>query len=330
MNVDLDLLEDINDSASSAHEAELSSVLLFQTEKLELVSKRDALAQKKVELESAIDIFNITLAHYKKQQSQYETKRRLEYFLHQSDREFEKLNASDEAATFVLENLDVLPSKDIKAREVLIHKFYPAVTISNASSGTEFLEGNPFSTIEYFMASKYLPSIHVKLLSRHETVHLLRVCNLSNVATGLERICPRYYRALNEDYIPRGAVDLLMYSYHALAQLQSTRTAALRLILDKYSSSVTRPTSAATPLDSVLQCLPYIEIKAPTEKEMFIRLYWSIELSSPQLAEFESHLSYVLGTHDQWHSADDIFSKLVSRHGVLNAFNLMYNNLFEV
>ncbi|SGZ51267.1 CIC11C00000004954 [Sungouiella intermedia] len=298
MNIDFNLLDDIDKSDTLEPEQSQSAMdrlLVLQTRKVELIQQRDALLARKQELADSIDRLNITLDDYQQQHHQYETRKKLEYYLHQNDHEYAKLAASDGAASFVIDNLNVLPSSDWPLRLHLVKEFYPHMTILDCDSYTESGQ-------------------------------------LGKGGISLQKISPTFHKTVKRNYIPRKKIDLLMHSYHSLAQLEQKRVAALSEILSTYSDLVLRP--AHDWIDdpfSTLVTLPYVELDLSLKGPRFtIRLYWTLCLNNSITGSLESELEIAIIGEETTvvANANEVFLRLIPQHGVVGAFKVMLVNIF--
>lgn len=335
MNIDENLLDELHDlPGAESPQEDVDTLMEFQNKKVELSRHRDELAQKRLDLKEAIDRMTATLAHYKEQQRQYETKQKLDFYLHQNDHEYLKLSAPDDAATFVLENLDVLPSRDWRLRMELVGKFYPYMSISDTENSTVFEDNTLANVYEFVLSAEGLPSLKVKLVSRNETVVRLEIIDFARAEAILLKISPSYTRTLRTNYVRLSKVDLLFYSYHCLAKLQKRRIACFLEILHSWPAQVSRPASSweQDPVSSLLS-LPYIELTFEKDgKTSKVRLTWDIVVSYSATGHLESELSFgiINGDGSFLENSKDVFLALVPRHGVVKAFLFMLDYLFEM
>ncbi|SGZ50810.1 CIC11C00000002528 [Sungouiella intermedia] len=335
MNIDFNLLDDIDKSDTLEPEQSQSAMdrlLVLQTRKVELIQQRDALLARKQELADSIDRLNITLDDYQQQHHQYETRKKLEYYLHQNDHEYAKLAASDGAASFVIDNLNVLPSSDWPLRLHLVKEFYPHMTISDCDSYTEYDSDKLLTVKVYSVAAKGLPTLQVKLFVLKEAVYRIEVVNWEKVAFSLQKISPTFHKTVKRNYIPRKKIDLIMYSYHSLAQLEQKRVAALSEILSTYSDLVLRPAHdwINDPF-STLVTLPYVELDLSLKGPRFtVRLYWTLCLNNSITGSLESELEIAIIGEETTvvANANEVFLRLIPQHGVVGAFKVMLVNIF--
>ncbi|GEQ71409.1 hypothetical protein JCM33374_g5092 [Metschnikowia sp. JCM 33374] len=337
MNNDSNPLENISSPTSipDTPACDVDDILTLQTRKAELVQERDALAQKRIELKQTIERLSISLSHYKKQQLQYETKQKLEYYLHQNDHECAKLSRPDNAASFVLKNLNVLPTTDVNLRMKLIDRFYPTMIVSHESVSTIYEGEELFTVINFHVCADGIPPLKIRLFIKDDTVHRVELLEYDQVAHLFEKISSSFCNTLIRNYCRLNKIDLILYSYHSLSQLQQIRIASLSHILQKYSEFVTRPVSWTSDSNSFLMSLSYIELTI-TEKlknEKFkIKLQWNIVFENTAIGEVESQLIFSVQKDNACplNDANDVFLTLVSEHGIVNAFSLMLLNLFGV
>lgn len=337
MNDDSKPLDDVHspESIPDTPGVELDDILFLQTKKAELVQERDALAQKRLELKQSIDRLSINLSHYKKQQLQYETRQKLEYYLHQNDHEYAKLTQPDEAASFILKNLNVLPTTDVNLRMKLIDKFYPCISVSQDSVMTIHEGEELFSIITFQLSANGLPPLKIRLFIKNDTVDRIELLEYSDVAYLFHKISHSFCTVLTENYCRLNKIDLVMYSYHSLAQLQQKRIKSLSQILEKYASLVTRPVYWESDPTSSLMSLKYIELTVtePKKNEIFkVRLQWDLVLVNTATGETESQLLFTIQKVNSapLKNTNDVFLSLVMDHGIIDAFSLMLLNLFGV
>lgn len=339
MNIDFDALDNLDNSLPDLPEDETSQsaqdrLLVLQTKKVELIHQREALQARKHELADAIDRLNLTLADYQRQHKQYETREKLEYYLNQNDHEYARLAAQDNAAAFVLDNVNVLPSPDWTKRLQLVGKFMPHMEISTVSTRTLHKNDNLVTVMAYSVAAKGLPTLHVELHVQNEQVDTLHVANWDEASWLLRKVSPSFFGTLKRNYIPRGKVDLLMYGYHSLARLQHRRVTAVGEILTLFRDLVVRPAQdwEVDPFAS-LAALPYIELDLAPENHPFkVRLYWELVLEDVVTGSLANRLEFVvLGDNDNVvKNTNEVFLGLVPLHGVAKAFSVMLRNIFGI
>lgn len=337
MNIDFDTLDNLENSPESPPDEELTQsaqdrLLVLQTKKVELVQQKEALQQRKKDLEDAIDRLNLTLTDYQRQHKQYETKEKLEYYLNQNDHEYARVTAHDSAAKFVLDNVNVLPSPDWLKRLDLVGKFLPHIDISGAQTRTEHENSQLVTVMDFSVLAKGLPTLHVQLRIHDESILLLEVANWEDVSWLLRSVSSSYCNTVKRNYIPNNKVDLLIYGYHSLAKLQHIRVLALTEILSRYNQLVVRPSKDwdKDPYVS-LATLPYIELDLQSTGHSFkVRLFWSLVVEDAVTATAASHVEFaVLGEQDSVLSnANEVFLSLVPLHGIVKAFLVMLGNLF--
>lgn len=331
MNIDFSLLENLNTSPGGLGPASpepVDNLLALQTTKVELLQHRDALATKRLELKENIDRMNLTLAHYKQQHHQYETKQKLESYLQQNDHEYSKLSAPDDGASFVLDNLHVLPSGDWPLRMRLVARFYPHMEIADCTATSIHENGELFTVMGYTVSARGLPALNVRVVIKNETVRRVELGQSEKALLMLQKVSPSYARILETNYRRLGKPDLLMYSYHSLARLRNKRVTVLLEILSEYLGQVTRPSGWQVDPLLALQTVEYVEFAFHQFK---VRLYWSLVLENSVLGEVESHLKFVVirGDGSVLDGTNAVFLGLVQEHGVVRAFRLMVRNMWD-
>lgn len=333
MNIDFSLLEDINLPEPSPQE-EADTLLTLQTRRVELLGQRDELAQKRLQLKESIDRLNLTLDNYKDQQAQYETKQKLEFYLHQNDHEFLQLSAPDDAAQFVLDNLDVLPSSDWTKRLELVNMFYPNMQVTDLDVLTSHEDDLLVTTFEYVLAAKGLPSLNVKVVVRDETVLRVELGDFARTEHLLQKISPSYCKTLAANYRRHGKIDLVMHSFHNLATLQQRRIACFAEILRSWSAHVSRPGPTWTQdAHAALLALPYIELAISKDGTGFkVRLHWDLAIDNAATGTVQSQLRFAVVRADGTFldDAQRVFMTLVPQHGVVKAFLFMLANVFDM
>lgn len=337
MNIDFNLLDDIDKSDALDPEQSQSAVdrlVVLQTRKVELTQQRDALLARKHELADSIDRLNITLEDYHHQHYQYETRKKLEYYLQQNDHEYAKLAAADDAASFVMDNLNVLPSSDWPLRLHLVKEFYPHMTISDCDTYTEFDHDKLLTVMTYLVAAKGLPVLNIKLSIFNESVFRVEVVNWDKVAFSLQKISSTFFSTLKRNYIPRKKIDLIMYGFHSLARLEQKRVDALSELLITYGDLVLRPAHhwRDDPF-ATLATLPYIELDLSSKGHPFtVRFYWTLTLENSITGSVESELEIaIIGENSALvANANQVFLGLVPLHGVVKAFLVMLINIFGI
>lgn len=318
-------------------ETDNESLLSLQTAKAELVQQRDTLLAKRNDLSVAIERLQGTWDSYQTQSRQYETKKKLEYYLHQNDHEQEKrLAGEDEVALFVLENMHVLPSSDWLRRMDLVGRFYPHMEISHTLLKNIHDSENRLNTeIQFRLLARGLPILRVLLTVRDEKVAKLEILQSKKATLLLHKVSPSFARILETDYVPNGKVDLLVYGYHSLASIQEKRVSILSKLLHQYSQNLTRPGAEwdADPFDS-LQAIPYVEFQfthSKTNEPYLVRLYWHLVLNEPFMGQVESELEFAtIQKNNQavLEGASGAFLNLVPDYGVCKAFELIVSNIF--
>lgn len=323
MNIDFSLLENINTSPSGLDSPEHDELLTLQTQKVDLVQQRDALAAKRLEIKENIDRLNLTLAHYKLQHHQYETRQKLEYYLQQNDHEYSKLAAPDAAAGFVLENLHVLPSRDWNLRMLLIGRLLPCLEVRDSVQAQVYENGALVAKTTYTAAAKDVPSLHITVYAENEAVKRVEVDERASLL--LHKISSTYGRSL-KNYTRQGKIDLLMYSYHSLAQQQQRRISILQRLMTEYEEKVLYPKDTSS---LALRTAQYVELLFST---FTVRLYWGLVLEDSIVGEVESKLELVVMNGDGLvlNGVNNVFLGLVAEHGVFGAFQLMVRNMFEL
>lgn len=336
MNIDFNLLDDIEKSSALEDETQsaVDKLLVLQTRKVEMLQQRDALQAKKTELAEAIDRLNATWSDYEQQSRQHETREKLEYYLHQNDHEFAKLAAADGAASFVLDNLNVLPAKDWALRLALVGRFFPHMAVGPVLSGSYVEKSTLVTTMAYSMSARGLPTFQMVVHVQNEAVCRLEIANWEHVAWTLRKISPTFSRAVKTNFLRRNKVDLVMYGYHSLARLQHKRIEALTAILNQHPDWVVRP-AHDWKIDaySALATVPYIELDlALTGHAFHVRLHWELHLQDSVTAAMESQLELVVIGEESGvvANANEVFLGLVPQHGVVRAFEVMLANVFGV
>lgn len=325
---------DIPDSVQTP-QTDMENLVSLQNKKVQLAEERDTLALKKSELLLSIDRISTTLTHYKDQQLQYNAKQELEFYLHQNSHEFNKLTRPDQNASFVLDNLDVLPSRDPVQRLDLIGKFYPQFQIRNQSIRSVVEDRTPYNKIIYTVCSENLPPLQIELLSREEKLHSVAIVNLDDVSQLLHKISSSYAKALQTRYTFDRRIDLIMYSYHSLAQLQAKRVVTFAALLQQYQARVLRPKQSwrQNPAKS-LMCLDRIElsfVEKKTGNTFCVQLRWDLVLTSQVTGEVESVLEFLIMKNDSGflQKTNPVFITLAATHGVEKAFHILVANLFD-
>ncbi|KAM9925981.1 hypothetical protein OXX80_010730 [Metschnikowia pulcherrima] len=310
-------------------------LLQVQTRKAELTRERDILAQKRSELKSSIDRLSVSLAHYKKQQLQHETKQKLEYYLHQNDHECSKLTGPDDAASFVLKNLDVLPTNDVRLRSKLINKLYPGMTVDQESVSTIHENAELYTVIDFRIFASTLPPLKIKIHVKNDAIHRLELLEQTEAARVFQKISPSFCKVLMRNYCRLKKVDLIVYSYHAMAQLQQERISSFTSIIQNYSVFVTRPNFEAADENTSLISLSYIELTIPrtvVSKTFKVKLQWDIVFQNTATGEAESELSFLVDREEDGplENANEVFLDLAVERGAVEAFSLMLSNLFGI
>ncbi|KAF3987403.1 hypothetical protein FT663_03964 [Candidozyma haemuli var. vulneris] len=318
-------------------ETENDTLLSLQTAKAELVQQRDTLLAKKSDLSAAIERLQSTWDSYQTQSRQYETKKKLEYYLHQNDHEQEKrLAAEDEVASFVLDNMHVLPSSDWSKRMDLVGRFYPHVRIHHTMSKNVHNEQDQLITeIQFRLSAHGLPTLHVLLYVRDEKVVKLDILQSKKASIVLHKISPSFGQTLALNYLPQGKVDLLVYGYHSLASMQEKRVSILSNLLHQYPTNRVRPGADwdTDPFDS-LSALPYIEfefVHSKTSEPYSVRLYWHLVLNEHSMGQVDSELEFATiqkNNQTVLDGASAAFLNLVPEYGVCKSFELMVSNIF--
>lgn len=354
MNVDFSLLDNVDNSPpksplpplppqqpdpageNAAPESQFvaDQLLVLHTRKVELLQQVESLQTRKAELLDATARLRATLDDYHRQHRHYETREKLEYYLHQNDYEYSRLSAPDAAAGFVLENVNVLPSSDWPLRLALAREFYPHMEVGDLTSSQVHENDTLVSVMAWSVAAKGVPALQIKLYVRDESVVRLEVANWASVDWLLRKLSPTFHRTLKQNYLPRGKADLLMYGYHALARLQSRRISALSNVLTAYKDLVSRPSHDwSQDAYASLAGLPYIELDLrPKGKSFSVRLSWNLCLNDPITALVESEIEFAI-IGDQTaviDNANSVFLSLVPQHGVEKAFDVMLSNIFGV
>lgn len=324
----------LSDSIPNSPEENPDDILIAQTKKGELLQEKDALDEKRADLLRSIERLSISLSHYKRQQLQFETKQKLEYYLHQSNHEFVRLSRPDEAAAFVLSNLNVLPTNDVNLRLKLISKFYPNISLTQDSVSTIYDDGNLLTIMNFTLAGAALPSLTIKLCIIDDTVDQVDLIDYDVATPVFAKISQTFCETLEQNYCRLKKIDLIIYSYHSLATLQQERIKCLSQILQDYSKFVTRPTQLEVP-SSALASLDHIELTVPENSSRGtckIRLYWQMVLSNTATGELNSQLVFIVHKDGlgPLKDSNDVFLSLALEHGILKAFSLMLYNLFDL
>lgn len=316
---------------------EQESLLSLQTTKAELIQQRDALLAKKNDLHSAIERLQSSWDSYQAQSKQYDTKKKLEYYLRQNDQEYEKrLAGEDEVASFVLENMHVLPSSNWGRRMDVVGILYPHMRIHNALLKNVHDTDNKLVTqITFTLLAKGLPSLNVELTVWDEKVIKLDILQSKKATIVLHKTSPTFANILTEMYVKDCKVDLIVYGYHSLASMQAKRVSIFLSLLRQFSGNRIRPGAMweNDPFDS-LRAIPYIEfefVHSKTAEPYIVRLYWHLALRNHFLARIDSELDFaVIRKSDQsvLGGASTAFLNLVAEYGVCKSFELMVSNLF--
>lgn len=318
-------------------EIENDHLLTLQTAKAELVQQRDALLAKRTDLVAGIERLQQTWEQYQTTSRQNETKKKLEYYLRQNDYEHEKrLAGEDEVASFVLDNMHVLPSSDWLKRMDLIGRFYPHMKIVGALlNNIHDPDGRLLTEISFVLQARGLPSLHIVLSVRDEKVVAIKILQSEKTSLVLNRISPSYAQILTSEYAHLGKIDILVYSYHSLATMQARRISTLLKILQQYAQNRLRPGAEweADPFDS-LKTIPYVEfefIHSKTSASFLVRLYWKLVLNESSLGHVSSELEFTAirkETQEVVRGANNAFLNLLPEYGVCKAFELIIKNIF--
>lgn len=313
---------------------EFDKLLELQTRKSELIQKRELLSLKKSQLTEETMALQTTLADYTHQKLQQETKKKLDFFLHQNDHESAKLSAPDHAAAFVLENLDMLTPTDWTMRRKLLNKFHPNLSFSKVET-SRCPEDETAHFFTFKIAGYGVPQLTIRVRIKDEAVIGISVLNWNNISSVLHKISPSLYNAIKDDYIPGKKLDLFIYTYGSLARVQHQRIRVFSEILEKHDLLVTTPPKNFNWLGdpmNVLLTLSYIEVAAKSyDKPYLLRLLWTPTLKTLSTGELKSNIRFSVLNHDlkPVKTANDVFKSLVADYGVSQAFTCMVSNLFE-
>ncbi|OBA20003.1 hypothetical protein METBIDRAFT_13030 [Metschnikowia bicuspidata var. bicuspidata NRRL YB-4993] len=322
-------------SPKDTQEEDPDDIPILQSKKAELIQERDILAQKRLELKQSIERLSASLSFYREQQLQHETKQKLEYYLHKNDHECSKLTQPDEAASFILKNLDVLPTTDVHLRMKLLNRFYPCMSVAQEHVLTIHEEDVLFTVIRFKIFAHGLPPLAIRLHSNDDAVHRLELLDYSEVAPIFQKVSPSFCKTLINNYCRQKKIDMIMHSYHSLAKLQQSRIMCLSQLLLKYADLVTRPKSWASYPELSLMSLNHIELTIPesTNRDRHIvQLSWEMILKNTAIGEMESQLRFSVQRRDSGplKNVNEVFLSLMLEHGIMNAFSLMLSNLFGV
>lgn len=323
-------------SIDANSDTEFDKLIEHQTRKSELIKKRDALARKRLQLKEETNRLNAILSKHKQHKLQQETKKKLEFFLHQNDHESIKLSAPDQAANFVLDNLDILPSFDYNLRRGLSGKFYPNMRVDDIKTCSEFLNGARIHLLSFTVAGDGLPNMKIEMKVCDEIVIDLAVKNYDQISSNLQRISQSYQKGLLLDYIAGRKLDLIMSSYNSLAYIQNERVSVFYAIARRYKMYVTHPPSALRWQDDPLTCflcLPFIQLTVESnERQYNVKLHWSLILAKPSIGKIDSkvRITVLNEQHEPLEGANELFLRLLSEYGPEKAFHLILNNLFNI
>lgn len=323
-------------SMESASDSEFDKLIGLQTRKSELMKERDLLLRKKLDLQEDIRRLSERLASHNQQKLQFVAKKKLEFYLHQNDHENSRLSALDQAASFILDNLNVFSSSDWSARRKLIGKFYPHVSISKYNNLIIFEKGLKSNSIEFVLEGYGMPLFEISVRVSDEVVTDLIITNWSSVSFLLHEICPTYQETLDQFYIRHRKLDLLFYSYHCLSRVQYQKIGTFWKIVHQYPTFA-RSSSEAAKMDieflKNLMCQRFIDMTIESSGRSFlIRLEWTPMLPDSSSGEIESDIRFIILSSQSRISINttEVFLRLVREYGVSKAFNLMLFNLFDI
>lgn len=305
-----------------------------QTRKTELLKRRDLLLRKKQQLRNDCENFRSLLSTYKEEKVRQETRKKLEFFLHQNDHEYLKLSTPDEAANFVLDNLGILPSNDWDMRQKFTYRLYPHLEVNDCSTTYNYTKSEPKTQILFTLMAAGLPPMKIEVDVVEEEISSLKICNFEDISATLQTVSDSYRKCVACDYIPHCKLDMLVFSYQLLSQIQCKRVSAFKTMIIEFKRYLFYPQPSAIEeksLDIILLCLPYIQLSIEKgAKTFFVRLQWDILLVRHELGEFESLINFSILNHDFEHMSfsNDVFQRLLSTYGVVEAFRLMILNLF--
>ncbi|RKP32401.1 hypothetical protein METBISCDRAFT_21389 [Metschnikowia bicuspidata] len=311
---------------------EFEQLLEHQTRKSELVKKRDFLAKKRLQLKEECENLGAQLGSLQEQKRQQETRKKLEFYLHQNEHEFTRLSAPENSANFVLEILRVLPSADCPLRRRYMRRLHPHFRI-DAYSSVQGATANSHS-INFTIAAADVPPFAVKVAVCDQTVENLTIVNWDDIAPTLQSVCPAYRQCVKDVYLFRCQLDLLVCSYQSLSNVQHEKVAVFRDILAKYASYVSYPTSSGNAVAAAsFLVLPYVQLTIEHHKTpLLVRLSWKIVLRQQHLGVLDSKIDFSLltHTHEPLPHAPDVFATLRESFGVVQAFSLMLYNVFNI
>lgn len=322
-------------SIETSSEDDFDKLIEIQARKSELYKKREALLHNQTQLRNDCEKFKALLSTYREQKLQQETKKKLEFFLHQNDHEYLKLSAPDKAASFVLENLGTLPSNNWDLRRQFTQKLYPHMEVEACSTATKFTTSESELEFHFTLKGVRLPGMNITVCVSDEEITSLTISNWEKISATFTSLCDSFGDCVVRDYVPHCKLDLLVFSYQSLSEIQYKRVSALKAILIEFEPHVSHPLPKVIKeknLEDFLLCIPYIQltIKSRT-KLLFVRLHWGIRLIRKELGEFESDINFSVLNEDLEHIrvSNDAFKRLLRTYGVVEAFRLMVFNLLS-
>lgn len=323
-------------SIESASEPEIHELIELQTRKCELTIKRNALAAKKASLSEELKIVKEKFTLFKEQRLKQETKKKMDFLLHQNGHEVARLSEPDQAASFVLDNLEIISSQDWDLKRDLWKRMNPHVIIDRCFMKKNPNKGNNNHSIFITLSATGLPSLLLCVEVSHELVSDLKVSNWNTASSLLQGISPSYRSTIELNYISQRKLDLLLYSYQSLAQLQKERIGAYSKILRKYACYISQPPSDAdweSDAEKRLLCIPYVQLTVPYEGKVYIvRLFWSLVIQNSICGEVTSCIGLKIFDAEMrlFNDSSDAYLHFLEEYGVVKALDLILTNVFQI
>lgn len=330
---------------------EVDKLLQQQSEKSVLNAERDDLLKHRANLQENIQELNLKIRRIKQKLLQQQTQQKLQNLLDMSSQQFvEKQQAKNPTSSKeprfevddeenILQNLNVLPSKNWSERLVFIKKFCPYLEIDKIHMSQAFNQNDKLRRIlEYCVISPLLFRVMVVITisSPNDSISEIQIDY-----SQLLLLSSSFIKVLTTNYIPQRKIPLIMFGLNSLSILLHKRVTMFHKLIRLYKKYiVTKKFDELTQIEesidnlklfSLLKLEDCLTFNIPVEnRNISLTLNWEIALVDTITGQCESQLKLFVFDGEQLLDANKLFLDLVDMHGIVNAITIILKTSFNV
>ena len=315
----------------------------LQTQKIELLEKRDQLVKSRASLYNEVNDLRVKLHDLTKEATSNSNQQQMEKLLDSNTKSYiENLELKNlKNDDYILNNLNVLPSTDWNLRLEYIKKFVPFLEIDNINTFNEYQNEQMKRIIEFKLILPLIFKLNIKLFINCDNDILDKIEVLDCFKLSL--ISSSFTQVLTKNYIPNKKINNLMYALNSFSKLLHTRISIIHKLLKEFKDNLYDTTKyhdllLDTITDNkrkyaILQNIDEVELKFHiNEKPFRLVLNWRIVMGDVIIGTCQSLISlYVIddsGDGNNSRNLSQIYQTLLSQYDVITSLRIIIKNIF--